>query len=457
MKALFISLIIMAGLGGYFIAARTKNQALNAAIAAQAAQSQREKEELENSLKSGRQRPSIQPVTQPGNAPRASTSPAASNPEETLARLIAIRVPPGAQGTWAIRKVVHELENLAEAGPAAVPVIVDFLNKFQDIDYVVRGEDESPEQPDTPGVSTPAADGMPAAPAAQATQGGAAAQNAERERRERIDRLGGMAGLGSLLGDTFRPSRRVRLDFTYPPSLRIGLFDVLRQIGGAEAESALATALTSTARPVEVAYLAKTLQELQPNVYKDQSVNSAKELLMEPQVATANRLDRDGKSYLYHVLSMYNDTSFLSMAQGIVVTPDGRLDRNTFDYLRGLNEQGIPGLMQAYNDSRLLADQSVPGRLRSMALMRLIREDDDPNLAAQRIPIVQQAKAMSGDPDIQRAADATIAGLTKIQQGERPDMRDFMRGMAGSNDADRQRGRTGATEQRPERTIRRTE
>src|SRR5688500_9768327 len=111
MKALLFSLIIVAGLGGYFIASQKKNQEIKAAIAAQAAQlaqAERAKEELESALKSGRQRPSIQPVTQPPSASRAST--AAGDPAETMARLLAIRVPSGVQGTWAIRKVVHELE-----------------------------------------------------------------------------------------------------------------------------------------------------------------------------------------------------------------------------------------------------------------------------------------------------------------------------------------------------------
>ena len=463
MKAVLIALILLAGGGGYFTASQMAKKDKAAALAAAEARFQAEREQQGSTKTSAR--PAIQTVT-PKAAPTAPAQVVSSqDPSQILARLVAIRVPPGAQGTWAIRKVVHELENLAETGQAAVPVIAQFLNEFQDVDYVLRDEDE--------GEATQAAALTNNVVAAGDAGRGNDEQGRERRRGENNDGRGprggergfgdrGGPGFGAMFADAFRPNRRVRLDFTYPPSLRIGLFDVLRQIGGPQAEGALTEALGSTGRPVEVAYLAKTLQEMQPNVYKENAIGAAKELLLDPpQLSSANRLDRDGKSYLFHVLAMYNDTSFVNMAQNIMITPDGRLDRNTFDYLRGLGQQGIPGLMQAYNDARLtnlaekasiantvlgyvgkdananamlqqvLADQSVPGRLRSMALMRLMRQDEDPNLAAQRIPIVQQAKAMSNDPDVQRAADMAIAGLTKIQNGERPEMRDFFRGMMG--------------------------
>ena len=64
-----------------------------------------------------------------------------------------------------------------------------------------------------------------------------------------------------------------------PPSLRFGLFDAVKQIGGAEAEKLLAEILGTTGRGAEVEWLARTLQEMAPNKYRDSALAAARELL----------------------------------------------------------------------------------------------------------------------------------------------------------------------------------
>jgi hypothetical protein len=122
--------------------------------------------------------------------------------------LQALRVSSAASSAPVLRQAVYWLEELALAGPAALPAIGEFLARYEDADL-------------------------------------AADQFQSRSTRERPP-----------------------LDFALPPSLRFGLFNVLRRIGGADAEKILAESLARTGRGVEVAYLAGALQEMAPDKYR---------------------------------------------------------------------------------------------------------------------------------------------------------------------------------------------
>ena len=55
-----------------------------------------------------------------------------------------------------------------------------------------------------------------------------------------------------------------------PGSLRLGLFDVVHDTGGAEAEALLAHELSQTGRGLEVAYLDRILSDIAEGQYKEQ-------------------------------------------------------------------------------------------------------------------------------------------------------------------------------------------
>ncbi len=62
-------------------------------------------------------------------------------------------------------------------------------------------------------------------------------------------------------------------------SLRHAMVDTLKQIGGPEAEGAMAHVLQTTAEPNEVAELAKNLEQMAPGQYRDQALQAATEAL----------------------------------------------------------------------------------------------------------------------------------------------------------------------------------
>src|SRR5262245_18079177 len=92
------------------------------------------------------------------------------SPKEIMARLQALRLAPGTSSAPALRQAVYWLEELAQAGPSALPSIREFLARYEDTEL------------DT-------------------------SQLQSRVARERLP-----------------------LDFALPPSLRFGLFGVLRSI-----------------------------------------------------------------------------------------------------------------------------------------------------------------------------------------------------------------------------------
>jgi hypothetical protein len=70
-------------------------------------------------------------------------------------------------------------------------------------------------------------------------------------------------------------------------SLRAGLLDALRQIGGPEAQVAMLQTIQTTAVPAEILELAKNLEQQAPGAYSDQIVSAAREAL---DMASQNQL-----------------------------------------------------------------------------------------------------------------------------------------------------------------------
>lgn len=267
-----------------------------------------ERAELEAALR-GAKRPS--PV-----ASVAVSEPAAaqSSAQAILERLKKLKVGAGAERVQSIRQIVHQLQELVDLGVQGLPAIREFLAMFEDVEYSSEPRDDEkdlmrgPDGKERPNLPPP------------------------------------------LPGRSMSQS-----DGVLPTSLRLGLVDVLKEMGGEQAEQVLGEMLSTSGRGVEVAYVAKALQEMAPNKYREIAIAAAKDLLANPpDIDRPNRLDENAKNFLYGVLSMYNDPTFASVAQNLLVTQDGRVDRTAMTYLTGtLKEESVPALYDAFKDTRL--------------------------------------------------------------------------------------------------------
>ena len=325
MKTLLL-ILVTAGItfaSAYLIVNNQQAGRAKEAAAAQA-QWQTEKASLESALASARSQPSTTIFT-----PAANTKSTRLSAKDILDKLVAVKPGSGAERNRNIRLVVYYLESLTACGAEALPVIKDFLAQNQDIDYTT--EEAAPADANA---------------SADQNQNG---QNGNNNRGRNRNNNGG----NNIF--QFRRGGELRTDFVVPPSLRLGLVDVLKSVGGTEAETILASVLESTGRGIEVDYVAKVLQEMTPDKYRLSAISAAKDLLMHPlTVDNPNRADDLSKSYLYDVLKMYNDTSFATEAQTLLVGADGRLDRDALNYLNSvLKEQAIPALYSAYNNPNL--------------------------------------------------------------------------------------------------------
>jgi hypothetical protein len=386
----------------YFLIVKPSQSRLQAEHAAAQATLQAEKEALEQALRAARKRPAdVQRIT----VTEQLTVTNRMSADQIIQALIQIR-PETSDDTRnrTIRRIIHHFQLLAELGPEAVPPIREFLGRNQDVDYTPEDLSETGER---------------------ASRGRLGARN------------------------------QVRTDFLVPPSLRLGLVDVLDQIGGDASEEIMGQMLATSGRGVEVAYLARLLQENFPNKYRDVAVTAAKDLLSNPPtVDQPNRLDENARAYLYEVLAMYGDTSYAENAQHALVTPDGRIDRQALTYLtKTLKEQAVPTIQAAYINPRLtnqwekstllsaalvyvgqsptatqmltemLVNESVPAGVRAFTVQNLasgLRSEipNDPEIAKARLAALTQIRSSVKDERILRAMDDTALILHRVIHGD---------------------------------------
>ena len=203
------------------------------------------------------------------------------------------------------RRINFLFESLSEQGEAAVPHIREFLNRMEDVDFSV------PKSP-----------------------------------KDESNEL------------EYWRTRMFHgpLDFEHPPSLRIGLIDILAEVGGAKAEEALAEVLSTTARGFEIAYTAKKLQKLiGKDAYRDEALGAAHELLAEPiDLANGNKFDAASRQYLFMVLEMYNDNTFIQIAQDQLIKENGKIDRSVLSYFENISDgRAIDAVVQAMQSGKL--------------------------------------------------------------------------------------------------------
>jgi len=249
----------------------------------------------------------------PAAAADAAPAAASTAPRDILARLAALKV--SAKQPKTIRQMLVELENLRALGTAALPALREFLASAQDQDYD--------------------------------------------------------SGLGK---PGFRDGQ-VPLDFAVPPSLRLGLLELAKNIGGPLAEELLARELKTTGRGVEAAYIAEALQQIAPDKYRDASLAAARDLLAMPlSSASKNPLDRSDREYLYNILAAAGDRSQVAQAQAQLLLPNGSVDRGALRYLQQtLGEEAVAVAVRAWDDPRVPPTQKEP--LARIALNYVGRND----------------------------------------------------------------------------------
>lgn len=200
------------------------------------------------------------------------------------------------------RRINFLLESLMEKGPATVPSIRQFMARMEDVEFSVQRD-----------------------------------RNGNDNNRRNRDRS------------------RATLNFEQPPSMRIGMMEVLKEIGGEQAEQALVEVLAKTGRGVEVAYVSRILKSISGNNHREDAVAAAHDLLLNPiQIENPGSLDRNAKNYLFMVLEMFEDMTFIQSAQTMLINDEGRIDRTVLDYLDDVGkEQAVDAIYQAFNSGQI--------------------------------------------------------------------------------------------------------
>jgi hypothetical protein len=391
-----------------------------------------------------------QPQTNPTPAPvekvimTAVSAPAEESPQDILNDLLNAKLGTEGGRNAGLRMIVFKLESLAQRGKVAVPAIRAFLGRNVDVEY---GEQSNANNNQT-------------------DAGGSTNQ---------LNNTGGFAGgPGGRAGrgGRFRRIQNLQTDWVVPPSLRLGLVGTLKEIGGPEGEKALAEMLSSTGRGVEIAYLARVLEEIAPGKYRDAAIAAAKELLMSPpSIDNPNRLDDLSRAYLFGVLEFFHDTTFAVNAQQMLVGTDGRLDMDAMSYLTEvLKDQSVSALYQAYENPNLtnqfdkmslgrevlnyvgqnsqanalfaetLNNTDLDSRAKAFIVAQLAGggfgpfsspSPTDPQVINSRINLLNQLLSQPAYANDETMAQAINATVNALQNGTSVDMRQFFGGGRG--------------------------
>jgi hypothetical protein len=304
-KVLILVLVAAIACGAAWLTASKKHRFLRTDHGQREALWLAEKAQLEADLAAARHRQaSIAPVS---IAPPIANTVTPTNPagpvkamsaQDLMARLIALSIEASTNKNRNYRQMIAQLENLAALGPVAVPVIREFLRQNQDAVF--------------------ATDGPP-------------------------------PGKGP----------KWKQDTALPASLRSGLVDTLKRIGGPEAEQLLSETLSSTGRGYEVLSIARALEEMAPGKYRDVVLATAQSLFANPPTAdSSTRLDQQSREYLADVLRQYGDANTLAQIGGQLVTANGRVDQAALSVLeRAAAQDALPIVYQALQDTRITDPQ----------------------------------------------------------------------------------------------------
>jgi hypothetical protein len=358
----------------------------------------------------------------------AAPAPTVESPSEILDELLNVKFDGTVSHNSALRLVVFKLETLAQRGAAAVPAIRAFMGRNVDVNYNYNPPDNN--NPAVAANTIAVGRGLN-----RAFSGGFSSARSVARRARNLQTL--------------------QADWVVPPSLRLGLVGVLKEIGGADGESALAEMLNRTGRGVEVAYLTVALEQIAPGKYQNIAVTAARELLMNPPaIDDPDRLDNLSRSYLYGVLEFYKDTGFAVNAQQMLVGKDGRLDQDAMDYLNTVTQdQSVSALYAAYENPALtnevdrmlvrsdvldyvgqnsqanalltetLDDPNLDSRTKAITIIGLGGETDPPKVSAKITFFNSLENKYATDPVLSKAIAAAINNLQNPDQPiELPDI-----------------------------------
>jgi hypothetical protein len=145
-------------------------------------------------------------------------------------------------------------------------------------------------------------------------------------------------------------------------SLRTGLLEALRQIGGPEALEVSRQVLSTTVDPVEIAALARNIEEAAPGQHRQEILDAAKRPL---ELAAAGQAQVQETAPLFQVLQAYGDSTVAADLERLLPN----WNQYTAMALGGLSSgQGIPSLI------RLAAEANAPGAGNSQAALRMLAQ-----------------------------------------------------------------------------------
>jgi|GEM_PF-1876559 hypothetical protein len=355
--------------------------------------------------------------------PIIATTPAQDDPKNIIEKLAKLHPGQGDARRKTLKQVIHQLEQLSECGPGAVPAIREFLLTKEDVNYFAFPEDT------------------------QSTN--------------QFGPMGGPPGAQQQFRRMMFMRNQNRGNQIVPQSLRLGLIETLQEIGGPQAESVLAEIISTTSSGPEIYAIAQALNTMAPGKYNDLILNTARGMLASLSAMESTPQVEETKAYLYQVLAMFKDTGFAQTAQTMLIGADGRLDRDALNYLtQTLGEQALPLIQQALNDPRLtngferaslmasalqyvgknatanqmfseiIANQSLPVQMRAFAIQSLAggggrfgrgnpmmqqnqQDSSDPQTIQSRIQLLNNMKSQTTEQPLVNAIDNTINRLNQ--------------------------------------------
>ncbi|MDI9400664.1 MAG: hypothetical protein QM428_01860 [Verrucomicrobiota bacterium] len=138
-----------------------------------------------------------------------------------------------------------------------------------------------------------------------------------------------------------------------PPTTRLGLVDVLRDIGTSEAIGLLSQVLPTALNASEATYIARILLSLDSELFRNISITTARNLLSTMSLA------RDEKRELLSLLIELQDTEMAEVLSNQLLV-DGRLDRDILDFIhKTMGEDARPLIYSIFGDPGLtMADRA---------------------------------------------------------------------------------------------------
>jgi hypothetical protein len=179
-------------------------------------------------------------------------------------------------------------------------------------------------------------------------------------------------------------------------SARAAMYDALTQIGGPEAASVLLDTLQNTASPRDIALLARSLEQLAPEQYRQQIVDAARQALATPTDGQSNPADM---APVFEALSKYGGA-------GAVADLGQTADRYKYYSAIALGQMpegaGVPALIQ-------MVQATDGGPVKNVPALEMLTQMAAQNPEA-RAALVQQTRANNIPPNLWPYLSAVLAG-----------------------------------------------